>query len=574
MKPAEHQAKAANPAEALAAGAGLAKSKRGQAAAGGVRAWLRRRSFALWLTALVLAVGATQIRSLEQEQFNDESTALVLAGHLLDGNLPYVQLFDNKPPLLFLLLAGAMALFGESLLVVRALGDFFLLLSAVAVFAIARRRTGPAAAGLGALLLVAIHAKGPGTATMAALPATALLLAALWLLLAWRQRLWGVAAAGLLLSLATLTRSNLGFLVLACSLWLGLAPLRPSLGVPWRAVPVFAAAGLAPLGLLVVVYWRADALEALYLANVTVPLAFASAMGAAQVLWGLLGYMRWEIWAAPQLFLPFAAAFAAGLAAAVPRLASVRRCLGRFLPVRQPAEGAEALGQSGGTDQAERELPWLALLATLASVLMSGAAYLHYWLQLYPICAVFCAYGIAWMHSRPVLRWAGYLLPALALAGAVAKAAPAAVRLVAAPGHPYAQHGLRAAAEAMSQEIGRQDTIYAFAGQLIYWYLDMRPVSVVVHPSNLGNPGIMRPLAEAGRVGEDELGRILALRPTWLVVPAAPQAGVLIPHYFDDRNAALLRRLLANEYLVFHDGGAAGRGFKVYQRRERRGRPA
>ena len=295
MKPAQHQANAAGPAEAPAAGGGLAKSRRSQTVVEGVRAWLRRRCGALWLTALVLAVGATQIRSLEQEYFNDESTAVVMAGHLLDGNLPYVWLFDNKPPLLFLLLAGAMALFGESLLVVRAVGDFFLLLSAVAVFAIARRRTSPAAAGLGALLLIAIHAKGPGTPTMTALPAMALTLAALWLLLARRKRLWAVAAAGLLLSLATLTRTNLGFLALACAVWLGVAPLRPSLGVQWRAVPVFATAALAPLGLLGLAYWRADALEALYLVNVTVPLSFASAMGATQVLMGLWGYMRLEI---------------------------------------------------------------------------------------------------------------------------------------------------------------------------------------------------------------------------------------------------------------------------------------
>lgn len=319
MKSVQHQANAAGPAKAPAAGGGLAKSKRGRTAVEGVRAWLRRRCGALWLTALVLAVGATQIRSLEQEYFNDESTAVVMAGHLLDGNLPYVQLFDNKPPMIFLLLAGAMALFGESLLVVRAVGDFFLLLSAAAVFAIAQRRAGPAAAGLGALLLIAIHAKGPGTPTMAALPAMALALAALWLLLARRKRLWAVAAAGLLLSLATLTRTNLGLLALACAVWLGVAPLRPPLGVQWRAVPVFAA---------------------------------------------------------------------------------------------------------------------------------------------------------------------------------------------------------------------------------------------------------------AGRVGADEVGRILALRPTWLVVRAVPQAGVVVPHYFDDRNAALLRRLLANGYRVFHDRGWAGQGFRVYQLREGRGRPA
>ena len=531
-------------------------------AAAGARAWFRRRSGALWLVALAVAVGATQIRSLEQEYFNDESTATVMAGHLLDGNLPYVELFDNKPPMIFLLLAGAMALFGESLLTVRAVGDFFLLLSAIAVFAIARRRTGPAAAGLGALLLIAIHAKGPGTATMAALPATALALSALWLLLARRQRLWAAAAAGLLLSLATLTRTNLGFLALAVGLWFCVAPLRPSLGVQWRAVPAFAAAGLVPLALLGLVYWRADALEAFYLANVTVPLSFASSMGMAQVLLGLLGYMRFETWAAPQLFLPFAAALALGLAAAALSLPPVRRRFARFPPA---AEAAAALGVGRSADQ-EWELLWIALLATLLAVLMSGAAYLHYWLQLYPIGAVFCAYGLGWLRSRAALRWVAYLLPAVALAGALAKAAPATARLAASPVAPFAQHGIRAAALSMSQERRRNDTIYAFHAQLIYWYLGMNPVSTVVHPSNLGNPGIMQPLAEAGRAEADEVGRILALRPTWLVVPAAPEAAPFVPRYFNQRNAALLRCLLADEYRAFEDGAATGQRFRVYRR--------
>ncbi len=574
MKPAHQQTIAAGSAKAFAAGGGSAKPVCNEAAAPGVRSCFHRRSGALWFMALVLAVGATQIRSLEQEYFNDESTATVMAGHLLDGNLPYVKLFDNKPPMIFLLLAGAMALFGESLLVVRALGDLFLLMSAVAVFAIARRRTSPASAGLGALLLIAIHAKGPGTATMAALPATALALAALWLLLARRERLWAVAAAGLLLSLATLTRTNLGFLALACGAWLGVAPLRPSLGVRWRAVPVFAVAGLAPLGFLGLVYGWADALEALYLANVVVPLSFSSSMGMAQVLSGLLEYMRFQIWAAPQLFLPFAAAFAAGLAAAALRLPPVRRRFAPFWPAHRTAEGAEAPSVGRSTDPAEQELLWLALLATLLAVLISGAAYLHYWLQLYPICAVFCAYGIDWMRSRAVLRWVGYLLPAVALAGALAKAAPATARLATTPGHLSAQHGIRAAALAIDEERGRNDTIYAFAGQLIYWYLGMMPVSVVVHPSNLGNPGIMAPLAEAGRVGADEVGRILALRPTWLVVRAAPEAGAVVPRYFDGRNADLLRRLLANEYRVFHEGGAAAQGIRIYRRLGGQGLPA
>ena len=553
-----------------------------EAAAGSARPRLRLPGGALWLMALVLAVGATQINSLEREFVNDEATAIVMAGHLLDGNLPYVKLIDNKPPMLFLLLAGAMAVFGESLLVVRAVGDFFLLMSAIAVFAIARRRTSSTAAGLGALMLIAIHAKGPGTATLAALPATAMAMWALWLLLARRRHLWAVAAAGLLLSLATLTRTNLGFLALACGVWLGVAPLRPSLRVRWRAVPVFAGAGLAPLGLLLLVYWWADALEAFYLAAVVVPLSFSSSMNMAQVLGELLQYMSFETQSAPQLFLPFSAAFAAGLAASILRLPSVRRRFAAAPQARQAAQSVGAVDAGKATDRADQELPWLVLLATLLAVLASGAAYLHYWLQLYPICALFCAYGIDWMRSRTVLRWAAYLLPAVILAGAAARSAPGAVRLATIPGHLSAQHSFKAAALAIDEERRRDDTIYAFGGQLIYWYLGLTPVSAVVHPGNLGHAGIMRPLAEAGRVGADEVGRILELRPTWLVVRGMEVEGRgYIEHYFSNRNVHSKRNselgafLLENEYRPFRDlKGGPRLAFRIYRRKDEASEPS
>ena len=108
-----------------------------------------------WVLVFVLIVGVTQIGSLEREVIDwDESVFILMAANILDGHLPYVEMFDNKPQLIFFMLAGVMAVFGESLLVVRLFGDVCILASCAAVFAIARRWTDPISAGLGTLTFI------------------------------------------------------------------------------------------------------------------------------------------------------------------------------------------------------------------------------------------------------------------------------------------------------------------------------------------------------------------------------------------------------------------------------------
>ena len=240
-----------------------------------VRAALNGNTF--WVLVFVLTVGVTQIGSLEREVIDwDESVFVLIAANVLDGHLPYVELFDNKPPLIFFMLAGVMAVFGESLLVVRLFGDVCILASCAAVFAIARRWTDPISAGLGTLTFIAISsADSFGQYTSSELPATALLMAALWLLLARRDRLWGVACAGLLVSLATLTRSNLGVAAVAFAGWLLVAHVRPSFGAHRWAFAVFVGVGAIPPGLLVLLYWAADALFELRVSILDTPLAYA-----------------------------------------------------------------------------------------------------------------------------------------------------------------------------------------------------------------------------------------------------------------------------------------------------------
>ncbi len=70
------------------------------------------RADAFWIIAFALAIFATQIGHLAEETAKttrDENVWTLMAAHVLDGNLPYIKLFDNKPPPVFLFLVGATA---------------------------------------------------------------------------------------------------------------------------------------------------------------------------------------------------------------------------------------------------------------------------------------------------------------------------------------------------------------------------------------------------------------------------------------------------------------------------------
>lgn len=523
---------------------------------------------AAWILAFALAVGATQVGSLEREFFDDESTFTVLAAQVLEGELPYVKLFDVKPPLIFLLLAGAMAAFGESLFVVRALGDLCLLMSCAAVFAIARRRTDPVSAGLAGLVLIAVHAVEYAFETRTELPAMAMLMAALWLLLARRQRCWAIAAAGLLLSLAVLTRSNLGILAAALFAWLLVAAWRPSLGVHRWAAGLFAGAGLLPVAALILLYWSADALAELRLANIEAALAYAGQLSPWRALLLHGRIFLHEALATPLLLLPFAATLLIGMAASL-RTGWRRRPQTSASPASGQARQTAAPTQEDAAGRAELELLWLAFAATLLAVLATGSVWRHYWLQLYPIAAVFCAYGIAWLRSKARLRWAGYLLPVVAAATALAQTAPSVWRLATLPHHLAERHGIKTAAQAIQAERQPGDSIYAFNRQLIYWYLDMDPASAIVQPSNLAKKALLRPLAEAGYVAKDEFRRILRIRPTYLVTVVQPTDRGPVPKYLHGEDAEAFANLLSSHYRVFHDDGTEPKALRVYKLRRR-----
>lgn len=69
----------------------------------------------------------------------DESTFILLGQSLVDGHLPYTELWDLKPPLLFFLFAGIIGVFGKSFIAIRLSAVLMVALTALLTFIIAKR---------------------------------------------------------------------------------------------------------------------------------------------------------------------------------------------------------------------------------------------------------------------------------------------------------------------------------------------------------------------------------------------------------------------------------------------------
>ena len=92
----------------------------------------------------------------------DEANYAYIGARLLDGDRLYLEVWDHQPPGVFMLFAGAIAIFGDSPVVFRWLATAFSAASLALIFAILRRMSGRPAATLGAILFCMVSSD-PGT---------------------------------------------------------------------------------------------------------------------------------------------------------------------------------------------------------------------------------------------------------------------------------------------------------------------------------------------------------------------------------------------------------------------------
>jgi len=308
----------------------------------------------------------------------DEADFAVEAGVLLDGGRPYVDFVEKKPPVIYLLYAGALALVGRyNLPAFRLLLIGYVLASALVLAAIARKLYGEKVALLAAPLYAVTVSVGLPMDVHAANPETLFLLPLLAGTYFWLQGKERAAAAGALLGLAALIKQQAGMQlpILIAASWLErdrrqrIALLCGGLAAPWAVALI----GLAVAGSLGdFLYWTLG-INAYYISNGN-RLASSLQLGA--------GAVRLMSGFAPGVWLI----------------------------------GAGRLAYELFRSQARRPVVALWALGSLLPIALGGRFFPHYFLQLFPPLVLLASAGAIGLWERTAAR------PRLRVAGAIATA--------------------------------------------------------------------------------------------------------------------------------------------------------
>jgi len=446
----------------------------------------------------------------------DESTFALMGDSLVRGHLPYTELWDNKPPLIFAWFALVQLVLGKSIVAIRAAGIVLVAVAAWLGARAAHRGFGLGRWSLAAIPPVAVAASlDPGSGALMSEHLAIVFLAAITALLAGGPF---TARRGMLLGLATslavLTRTNLAYPALVMGLAALVLPLAPGT-TRARFVAATGLGAAAPvLGLLAV--YR-NQLDLLFLSIVRAPLAYAGGG------------------------LPFTASWfreAADLVVQAGRPATIPVVLGALAG----AVLAWRQGPAGGPARRFTAILVLGAAATAAGISSGGRIYGHYLVQLLPFAAPLCAVAAAaaWRRRTP-------LALALGLAVAASWGVPLAAAYAGplgrlARGEPLWNDPASRVTAYLEAAGGRGQVMYLAEAHIAYWLLDAPMPLRIAHPSELGRLSVMRVVEGPDWTPCGEFAAIFARRPAFVVLPVGG------PRRWDDSAAACLARQLAEGY--------------------------
>jgi len=430
----------------------------------------------------------------------DESTFILVAQSLLNGHLPYTELWDIKPPLLSVAYAMFIVLFGKSVIAVRFAGSLCIFLTSWFVYSIAKK-LGDNSVGILAGVLSIITASTltvDAQATLSEHVAIVPLFAGLTMLILFgtspKNLFWG----GLLLTVATMIRLNLAYTVVAIGLWLVYMCFR-SKAVNLQGIAAYCLGSFSIIFLTYFPYLITGNSGIWWNSVILAPLSYSS----SRVNFDLL------------LRVGLAFAIAVGLWKA---LKSDR--------------------------QQEFMLLQVACLGTAISMIQGGEFHKHYFLQIFPFLALTIA--LFWRKlPSTALRLIAIACFALALSSYVPpildRYYTVGDRSIA--GQPLSDDTVYEISKYFKQHNPENKPIYLMRDHLVYWFNDLKPPSkAVTHPSNLAKEYLFPYIKGAGLTTEAELAKILAQQPEFILtrsfmsyVEENPEANLLLKETLSDK---------------------------------------
>jgi hypothetical protein len=433
----------------------------------------------------------------------DESTFILMGQSILDGHLPYTELWDIKPPLAFVAFAFFIMVLGKSIIAIRFAGTLCVFLTSWFVYIIGRQ-FGDRSVGIlaGIITIFAMSLIRGGQSTMTEHLACVLLIGGLaWLIT--RTMTPGVLfLGGVLLTGATLVRLNLAYAVIGVGIWLLYSKFKHQT-VNWWGIAAYC---LGSFSLIFLTYLP-------YLITGDGVIWFNSVVLAP------LGYSASE-----------------------EQLGTGTKILSACLIF---ATLSQLWQRTSGKNQQEFGLLQALLFATVISIIRGGEFHKHYYIQLTPLLAL----TIALFWGRLSSQIGRLIIVGLAAAGLMFFVQPIygqyqliGDRLMSGKSLNYGVS--YEIVEYLQQHNPEQRPVYMMRDHLIYWLMDLKPLSkVVTHPSNIAKDYLLKYIEGAEVSTVAELSKILAKKPKFIIREVEPS-------YIEDQPQAnqLLKQVLATEY--------------------------
>ena len=435
----------------------------------------------------------------------DESTYILWGQSVLDGHLPYTEIWGFKPPLAFVFYACAIGLLGKSIVSVRIAGTICVALSAFFTYltgkALWDHRTGIISATLCIVLSSLIKS---GQAVMTEHVALVPLVGALSLLVTRRPNTRIFFLAGILMGLATFVRINLAYVAVFTGFFIVISVFTEtprSIKYSLRGGIAYAFGGLFVLILIYLPYVFTGNQKLWWTSVVLAPLSYAGAQ------------------------LSFLGAFKQHI-----------QYIGKTISdIKQPLFGIGALVWVGGLAglsiitiqmrNAPRNkrlgsiLLVVFLLSTTISVLKGGAAYEHYLIQIIPFMALAAAVFLNTFFLSNA-RWLIIGAISIALVTSMLSIIPEYKKMLSRTlsGQPITYGAGYDIAAYLKQENPSGEPIYMMTDHIVYWLLDEKPLSKsTAHPSNISKEYLLNVLVGPGTTTEMELSKVLAKKPRYIV---------------------------------------------------------
>ena len=460
----------------------------------------------IYLLILCLVIQVPTFFKVIQE--TDESTFILMGQSIVDGHLPYTELWDIKPPLAFFFFAAVIAVFGKSIVPVRMAGAICLILASFFTYKIGEKIWNYRTGIISGTLLIVIVTTGmmPGSlffpvtvATIAIFP----LAAALYVMVKPGKITPNICfIAGLLIATAAMIRLNLAYngLIVGLVIFFTLLKQKPiSIQYLVKCAISYTIGIMLPIITTYIpylitgyqdVWWSSVILASLSYSNTDLSILGALA-AQARHLWAVISNSS---------------------SIGINVLVWFGGSIGFFVLLRKFSK-MEKLEK--------RRIIFLItfLMATEISILKGGKAFGHYYIQIYPFLALIAAKSLDYLLLN-ISSWIAIIFLSLSVSGIFplifSQYNEIASRIIEGKPIPYGiPYEIK---EYLQQENYTGEPMLIINHHLVYWLVNSKPMSKsTTQPYNITNQKLLPYMTENNASTESELKRILNKKPKYII---------------------------------------------------------